>query len=122
MSHLSLIVFAMSILIFFNFIYLFIQDRHRERGRDTGRGRSGSMQGARCGTRSRVSRIMPWAEGRRQTAEPPRDSLYIIPSIYIIFRLYILYSLYIYYIIFVITNMINIILEKFSPLRDQFMR
>ena len=29
------------------------------------------MQGARCGTRSRVSRIRPWAEGRRQTAEPP---------------------------------------------------
>ena len=36
-------------------------------------GEAGSMQGARRGTRSRVSRIMPWAEGRRQTAEPPRD-------------------------------------------------
>ena len=33
------------------------------------------MQGARCGTRSQVSRITPWAEGRRQTAEPPRDPL-----------------------------------------------
>ena len=30
------------------------------------------MQGAQCGIRSRVSRIRPWAEGRRQTAEPPR--------------------------------------------------
>ena len=30
------------------------------------------MQGARCGTWSRVSRIMPWAEGRRPTAKPPR--------------------------------------------------
>ena len=30
------------------------------------------MQGARCGTRSLVSRIMPWAEGRCSTAEPPR--------------------------------------------------
>ena len=31
------------------------------------------MQGARCGTRSWDSRIMPWAKGRRQTAEPHRD-------------------------------------------------
>ena len=34
-------------------------------------GEAGSMQGARCGTRSRDSRIIPWAEGRRQTTEPP---------------------------------------------------
>ena len=26
-------------------------------------------------TRSRDSRIAPWAKGRRQTAEPPRDAL-----------------------------------------------
>ena len=25
-----------------------------------------------CGIRSRVSRIAPWAKGRRQTAAPPR--------------------------------------------------
>ena len=31
------------------------------------------MQGARCGTRSRDSRITPWAKGRRRTATPPRD-------------------------------------------------
>ena len=31
------------------------------------------MQGARRGTRSWDSRIMPWVEGRRQTAEPPGD-------------------------------------------------
>ena len=36
-------------------------------------GEAGSMRGARCGTRSRVSRITAWAEGRRPTAEPPRD-------------------------------------------------
>ena len=30
------------------------------------------MQGARCGTQSRDSRIMPWAEGKCSTAEPPR--------------------------------------------------
>ena len=35
------------------------------------------MPGARCGTRSRDSRITPWTKGRRQTAEPPRDPLRI---------------------------------------------
>ena len=35
-------------------------------------GEAGSIQGARCGTQSQVSRITPWAEGRRLTAEPPR--------------------------------------------------
>ena len=38
-------------------------ERERERGRDTGRGEASSMQGARLGTRSRVSRITPWAAG-----------------------------------------------------------
>ena len=53
----------------------------RERGRDTGRGRSRlHALGARRGIRSRVSRIVPWAKGRRQTAAPPRD-----PYIYIFF-------------------------------------
>ena len=44
--------------------------------RDTQReaeGEAGSTQGAQCGTRSWVSKIRPWAEGRCQTAEPPRD-------------------------------------------------
>ena len=36
---------------------------------------AGSMQGAQCGTQSWDSRIMPWAKGRRQTTEPPRDPL-----------------------------------------------
>ena len=46
----------------------------RETGRDTGRGRSRlHALGARRGIRSRVSRIAPWAKGRRQTAAPPRD-------------------------------------------------
>ena len=60
---------------FFLKIYLFIYDRHRERGRDTGGGEAGSMPGARRGTRSRDSRITPWAEGRHLTAEPPRDPI-----------------------------------------------
>ena len=36
-------------------------------------GEAGSMPGARRGTRSWDSRIAPWAKGRCQTAEPPRD-------------------------------------------------
>ena len=56
--------------------YLFIHERHREREAETqAEGEAGSMQGARCGTGSRDSRITPWAKGRRQTTEPPRDLL-----------------------------------------------
>ena len=49
-------------------------ERERERGADTQEeGEAGYMLGARCGTRSQDSRIAPWAKGRCQTAEPPRD-------------------------------------------------
>ena len=38
--------------------------RDRERKAETQAEReAGSMRGARCGTRSQVSRIRPWAEG-----------------------------------------------------------
>ena len=61
------------IFFFFNF-YLFMIVTERERGSDTGKGRSRlHAPGARRGIRSRVSRIAPWAKGRRQTAAPPRD-------------------------------------------------
>ena len=51
-----------------------MKDTETEREAETqAEGEAGSMQGARCGTRSRVSMIMPWAEGRCSTAEPPRD-------------------------------------------------
>ena len=47
--------------------------RDTERKADTKAERdAGSTQGARCGTQSRDSRITPWAEVRRSTAEPPR--------------------------------------------------
>ena len=66
------------LIIFFNF-YLFMIVTERERGRDTGRGRSRlHALGARRGIRSRVSRIAPWAKGRRQTAAPPRDPSLVI--------------------------------------------
>ena len=46
-------------------------DTHREREAETQEeGKAGSLQGARRGTRSRDSRIAPWAKGR-----PPRDPL-----------------------------------------------
>ena len=60
-----------------DFIYLFTIDieRERERGAEIqAEGEAGSMPGAWCGTRSWDSRIAPWAKGRHQTAEPPRDS------------------------------------------------
>ena len=41
-----------------------MRDTERERERQTqAEGEAGSTQGARCGTPSPVSRIMPWAEG-----------------------------------------------------------
>ena len=49
-----------------------MRDTHTEKEREReaeaqAEGEAGSMQGARCGTRSRVSRIMSWAKG---SAEP----------------------------------------------------
>ena len=45
--------------------YLFIHERHRERGRDTDRGRSRLHARSPMWDLIWVSRIMPWAEGRR---------------------------------------------------------
>ena len=59
---------------FFKFLFIYDSHRERERGRNTGRGRSSlHAPGARCGIRSWVSRIAPWAKGRHQTTAPPRD-------------------------------------------------
>ena len=77
---------------FFNFFFLdfylfmIVTHRERERGRDTGRGRSRlHAPGARCGIRFWVSRITPWAKGRRQTAAPPRDPWFFF-KIYLFMR------------------------------------
>ena len=44
-------------------MYLFMIDTHTHREAETqAEGEAGSLQGARHGTRSQVSRIMPWAE------------------------------------------------------------
>ena len=43
---------------------MIVTHREREREAETqAEGEAGSMQGARCGTGSLVSRITPWAEG-----------------------------------------------------------
>ena len=66
-----------SILSFLKKIYLFIHERHRERKAEPEtepEGEAGSMQGAWCGTPSQDHGIMPWAEGRCSTTEPPRHS------------------------------------------------
>ena len=55
--------FIFIFLFFKDFIYLFI-DTERE-AETQAEGEAGSLQGVRHGTRSRVSRITPWAEGRR---------------------------------------------------------
>ena len=60
--------------IYYYFFMIVIQREREGQSRDTGRGRSRlHAPGARCGIRSRVSRITPWAKGRRQTTAPPRD-------------------------------------------------
>ena len=46
--------------------------RQRDREAETQAGReAGSMQGARCGTPSQVSRIRPWAEGGAKPLSQP---------------------------------------------------
>ena len=44
-------------------------------------GEAGSVPGARHGTRSPDSRITPWAKGRDQTAEPPRDPMSLVSKV-----------------------------------------
>ena len=53
-----------NVLFFLDFIYSWETQAERE---------AASPRGAGHGTPSQVSRIMPWAEGRRWTAKPPRD-------------------------------------------------
>ena len=70
----SLVHISFRILFFYVYLFMIVTERERERGRDTDRGRSRlHAPEARCGIRSWVSRIVPWAKGRRQTTAPPKD-------------------------------------------------
>ena len=51
--------------------------KYQEGRQNTGRGRSRSLRGARCGTRSQDPKVMAWAQGRNSTTEPP-GSLYLL--------------------------------------------
>ena len=57
-------------LFLFKKFYLFIHERQRETDRQA-EGEADSMQGARCGTPSRVSRITSWAEGGAKLLSHP---------------------------------------------------
>ena len=61
------VVFCLS---FKDFIYLFMRDIERETDTQA-EGEAVSMQGARCGTWSWVSRITPWAEGGAKPLSHP---------------------------------------------------
>ena len=69
----------LSYIIFFkHFIYLLETERERE-AEAQAEGEAGSMQGVGLGTRSGVSRIMPWAEGGAKPLNHPGYPLsYII--------------------------------------------
>ena len=54
---------------FLKIIYSWEAEREAETQAE---GEAGSMQGARCGTPSWVSRIMTWAKGGCSTTEPLR--------------------------------------------------
>ena len=59
---------------FFLRFYLFMRIHREEREREAetqAEGEAGSMQGAGCGTPSRVSGITPWTEGGAKPTEPP---------------------------------------------------
>ena len=80
------IIFYFYLFIFKDFIYLFMRDTERE-GKTQAEGEAGSMQGARRGTRSRVSRIRPWAKGSTKLLShpgcPSTGNFYIASAIWL---------------------------------------
>ena len=58
--------------IFLKILFIYLLMRDTETGAETqAEGEAGSMQGARRGTRSPVSRIRPWAEGGAKPLSHP---------------------------------------------------
>ena len=62
------ICYIFLLLFFKDCIYLFMREREVETQAE---GEAGSTLGARCGTRSRVSRITTWAEGGTKPLSHP---------------------------------------------------
>ena len=60
------------VIFFFLRFYLFIYERHTERGRDIGKGRSRLQAGSLMRDSIPDHGIMTWAKGRLSTTEPPR--------------------------------------------------
>ena len=59
---------------FLKILFIYSWEIHTQREAEAqAEGEAGSMQGAQYGARSWDSRITPWAGGRCQTTEPPRD-------------------------------------------------
>ena len=60
-----------------------MRDTQREREAETQAEReAGSMQEARCWTRSWDLRIMVWAKGRHSTTEPPRPPCFVFVFVF----------------------------------------
>ena len=107
--------------ILFILFYLFMIVTEKERGRDTGRGRSRlHALGTRCGIRSRVSGIVPWAKGRRQTAAPPRDPLILLFKKYHILGDILYFSSLVPYLIVTVLDII-VSIELFKGLHEFFL-
>ena len=66
LNHFSHLLTYFDIYFYYFLKVLFIHETQRERETET-EGEAGSMQGARCGTRSWVPRVRPWAEGKHPT-------------------------------------------------------
>ena len=64
---------------FLKVLFIHLWEIQRERGRDTGRGKSRLHAGSPMGYSIPGSWITPWAEGRCSTTEPPRCP-YHLPS------------------------------------------
>ena len=66
----DLLVYPSFYFFFKDFIYLFMRDTDRK-AETQAEGEAGSLQGARCGTQSQVSRITPWAKGSDKPLSHP---------------------------------------------------
>ena len=84
------VFFLFCFVLFFKILLIYSWEIQRE-AETYAEGEAGSMQGAWCGTRSWDSRIMLWAKGRHQTAEPPRRPWFVVLYISCSYCMYFLH-------------------------------